>query len=53
MVHPGGRVASATVDQGPFPGTAVGGCIAKVYSTITVPPYSGPPVRVGKSFKLD
>jgi hypothetical protein len=45
-----GTVASVTVDQGPFPGTAVGGCLAKVYST---PPFAGTPVRVGKSFVLN
>lgn len=49
---PSGRVASVTVDQGPFPGTAVGGCLARVYSTATVPPFAGAPVRVGKSFTL-
>lgn len=49
---PTGTVGAAVVDQGPFPGTAVGGCIARVFGTITVPPFSGPPVRVGKSFVL-
>jgi hypothetical protein len=49
---PSGRVSMANVDQGTFPGTLVGACIAKVYSTVKVPPFQGGAVRVGKSFYL-
>ena len=50
---PDGNVASAIVDQGPFPGTAVGGCIAGKFRAAHVPPFSGAAVRVGKSFTLN
>lgn len=49
---PSGSVSSVSVDGGPFPGTATGGCLARVYSTLTVPPFAGAPVRVGKTFLL-
>ena len=48
-----GNVASAVVDQGPFPGTPVGGCIAGKFRSAHVPPFSGAAVRVGKSFTLN
>ncbi|MCA9584271.1 MAG: hypothetical protein KC657_02830, partial [Myxococcales bacterium] len=50
---PNGSVASAAVDGGPFPGTAVGGCIAGRYRGARVPAFSGGPVRVGKSFTIN
>ena len=50
---PDGSVASAVVDSGPFPGTAVGGCIAGKYRGARVPAFSGAPVRVGKSFSIN
>jgi hypothetical protein len=50
--NPDGRVAMAVVDQGPFPGTAEGACIASKYRLAQVPPFSGAPVRVGKSFTI-
>jgi hypothetical protein len=49
---PSGHVSSATIDQGPYGGTAVGRCLARVYSTATIPPFAGAPVRVAKSFVL-
>jgi hypothetical protein len=49
---PDGSVQSAVVDQGPFPGTSVGGCIAGKYRGAHVPAFGGAPVRVGKSFTL-
>jgi hypothetical protein len=50
---PDGNVASAIVDQGPFPGTPVGGCIAGKFRGAHVPPFTGAPVKVGKSFTLN
>ena len=50
---PDGSVASAVVDQGPFPGTPVGGCIAGKYRGASVPAFSGGPVKAGKSFTLN
>lgn len=50
---PDGSVASAVVDQGPFPGTAVGGCIAGKFRAAHVPAFGGAAVRVGKSFTLN
>jgi hypothetical protein len=47
-----GSVASAVVDAGPYPGTAVGSCLAAAYATVAVPPFGGAPVRVGKSFTI-
>jgi hypothetical protein len=49
---PSGGVSSATIDQGPFVGTVIGACLEHVYSTLTVRPFAGAPVRVGKSFLL-
>jgi predicted Zn finger-like uncharacterized protein len=50
---PDGSVASAVVDQGPFPGTAVGGCVAGKFRGAHVPAFSGGPVKVGKSFTIN
>lgn len=50
---PDGSVQTAIVDQGPFPGTPVGGCIAGKYRGAHVPPFGGAPVRVGKSFTIN
>ena len=49
---PDGSVASAVVDQGPFPGTTVGGCVAGKFRGAHVPAFGGAPVRVGKSFSI-
>lgn len=49
---PSGMVTTAVVDGGDFPGTPVGGCIAGKYRSAHVPPFSGSPVKVGKSFNL-
>ncbi|MBS2017296.1 MAG: zinc-ribbon domain-containing protein [Deltaproteobacteria bacterium] len=50
---PNGSVSSAVVDGGPFPGTPVGGCIAGKFRSAHVPPFSGAPVGVGKSFTIN
>ena len=49
---PDGAVQSAVVDQGPFPGTTVGGCVAGKFRGAHVPAFGGAPVRVGKSFSI-
>lgn len=47
--HPSGNVQSVRLDQ-PFFGTSSGGCVESLYTTITVPWFSGTPVTVSKSF---
>jgi hypothetical protein len=49
---PSGRVTTATVDGGPFVGTAVGGCIARALRSATVGPFDGAPVTVHSSVGL-
>jgi predicted Zn finger-like uncharacterized protein len=49
---PNGRATSANVIDGPFGGTPVGGCIAKIFRGAKVPPFSGDPVTVAKSFTI-
>jgi hypothetical protein len=48
-----GTVSAVEVDQPPFAGTAVGGCIAQKFRGAKIPAFSGPPVTVGKSFSLN
>jgi predicted Zn finger-like uncharacterized protein len=50
---PTGRVTSATVDSPPFAGTAVGGCVASIFRRAKVPPFTGNPIRVSKSFSIN
>ena len=50
---PNGQVSSAVVDSGPFPGTAVGGCIAGKFRGAHVPAFGGAPMTVGKSFTVN
>jgi hypothetical protein len=45
-----GRATSANVIEGPFGGTPVGGCVAKIFRAAKVPAFSGDPVTVSKSF---
>lgn len=48
-----GRVASAVVDGGPYPGTSTASCISLAYlAQVKVPPFTGSQVRVGKTFIL-
>jgi predicted Zn finger-like uncharacterized protein len=51
--QPNGTVSTVEVDQPPFQGTSVGGCIAGKYRGVKIPPFSGSPVGVGKSFVLN
>jgi len=50
---PNGSVSSAVVDGGPYPGTAVGGCIAGKYRAAHIPAFGGAPQGVGKSFTIN
>jgi len=50
---PSGNVVSAVVDQPPFSGTAVGGCVAGKFRSAHIPAFGGSPVPVGKSFTID
>jgi len=50
---PNGSVTTAVVDQPPFAGSAVGGCVAGKFRGARVPPFSGAPMKVGKSFVLN
>jgi len=49
---PSGRVTTATVDGGPFAGTAVGGCIARALRGASVAPFEGSPVTVHSSVRI-
>ena len=50
---PSGVVSAVEVDQPPFSGTAVGGCIAQKYRGAKIPAFNSTPVTVGKSFSLN
>jgi predicted Zn finger-like uncharacterized protein len=50
---PNGTVSSAVVDQPPFAGTPVGGCVAGKFRGAHIPAFSGGPVPVGKSFVIN
>jgi len=47
-----GRVTSANVSGGEFPGTSVGSCVASVFRRANVPAFGGAPVTVSKSFTI-
>jgi predicted Zn finger-like uncharacterized protein len=49
---PSGRATTANIVSGPFGGTAVGGCVSGVFKRARVPPFSGDPVTVSKSFSI-
>lgn len=50
---PSGSVTIAVVENAPYAGTAAGGCIARVFRSARVSPFSGTPVTVHKTFQLD
>ena len=52
-VEPIGSVSKVDVDQPPFSGTAVGGCIAGKFRGAKIPAFSGGAMTVGKSFSLN
>lgn len=49
---PSGEVTSASVDDPPFAGTPVGGCIAAAFRSAHVPPFEGEPVMLEKSVEI-
>jgi hypothetical protein len=50
---PSGSVQSAVVDQPPFAGTPVGGCVMGKFRSAHIPAFAGAPVSVGKSFIVE
>jgi len=50
---PSGTVKAAVVDQPPYAGTAVGGCIAGKFRSAHVPPFAGGDMPVGKRFSIN
>lgn len=48
-----GRVTTANVTGSPYAGTSVGGCVASIFRKAKVPPFSGSPVTVSKSFAIN
>jgi hypothetical protein len=46
-----GRVSSAAI-QGEAQGTPIGECVQKEFQGLTVPPFEGKPVNIGKAFFL-
>jgi hypothetical protein len=50
---PSGSVTTAQVDQPPFAGTPVGGCVAGKFRSAHIPAFAGSPVTVGKSFVIE
>jgi len=50
---PSGSVVSAIVDQPPFAGTAVGGCVAGKFRGAHVPAFAGGNLTIGKRFSIN
>ncbi|HXK20130.1 MAG TPA: hypothetical protein VNG33_20100, partial [Polyangiaceae bacterium] len=49
---PNGKVSSATITEPPFAGTATGACIAAALKRAVIPPFSGLPGTVSKTFSI-
>jgi Vault protein inter-alpha-trypsin domain/FecR protein len=49
---PTGRVSEVLVDDANFNGTPAGRCVQTAFFSASIAPFSGSPVRVGKSFSL-
>lgn len=49
---PSGRATNTQV-TGELAGTTVGGCVARLFRQVKVPPFSGDPITVGKSFTVE
>jgi hypothetical protein len=49
---PDGKVSAAMVSDPPFAGTATGACIAQAMKRASVPPFSGLPGTISKSFAI-
>ncbi|MEO8875901.1 MAG: zinc-ribbon domain-containing protein [Polyangiaceae bacterium] len=48
-----GNVKAVDVDQPPFQGSSVGGCVAAKFRSAHIPAFSGGDVPVGKSFNIN
>jgi Mrp family chromosome partitioning ATPase len=48
-IAPSGRATGAVLQGGPFNGTPVGSCISNAMRGVTVPPFVGVPIVVGKA----
>jgi hypothetical protein len=49
---PSGKVSSATITEAPFAGTATGTCITAALKRASIPPFSGLPGSVSKTFSI-
>jgi hypothetical protein len=50
---PSGGAQSAVVQGAPFEGTPTGSCVAGRFRGARVPPFSGSPFSVSKSFSIN
>lgn len=50
--EPNGKVASATITEAPFAGTAIATCISSALKRAAIPPFSGLPGTVSKTFSI-
>jgi hypothetical protein len=50
--EPNGKVSSATITDAPFAGTATATCISAALKRATIPPFSGLPGTVSKTFSI-
>jgi hypothetical protein len=49
---PSGKVSGATINDPPFAGTATGACISQALKRAAIPPFSGLPGTVSKTFSI-
>jgi hypothetical protein len=49
---PNGKVAGATITDAPFAGTATAACISSAMKRAAIPPFSGLPGTVSKTFSI-
>ena len=49
---PTGRVSQVVVDDANFAGTPAGRCVQTAFFNAVVSPFTGGPVKVGKSFTI-
>jgi hypothetical protein len=50
---PVGEASKVIVDRGPWVGTPVAKCIATRFKQAKIPAFSGDPVNVGKTFRIE
>ena len=51
VFHPSGQVQQVDI-EGPLRNTRAGACVASLFQAISIPPFAGSPVHVGKRFFL-